>query len=64
VNRRLEDRIRELCAGAIAVQNEDELQPILAELRSALHEHGKRLKRTAVLKLVQQNEGFQERRSA
>ena len=64
MNRRLEDRIRELCAGAIAARNEDDLQPILVELKSALHEHGKRLKRTAVIKLVKRNEGFQERRSA
>jgi hypothetical protein len=43
---------------AIAVQNEDELRSFLAELRSALHEQGKRLKRTAVLKLVKQNVRF------
>jgi hypothetical protein len=64
MNRRLEDRIRELCAAAIAAQNEDQLRPILLELKSALHEHGEKLKRTAVFKLVKQNEGLQERRSA
>jgi hypothetical protein len=37
---------------------------ILAELRSALHEHTERLKRKAVLKLVEHEHGFQERRAA
>ena len=64
MNRRLEDRIRLLCAEAIAPQNDDELRRILAELKSALRENGKRLKGTAVLKLVTQHHDFQERRCA
>jgi hypothetical protein len=34
----LEDRIRELCAKAVAAKNSDQLRPILSELRAALHE--------------------------
>lgn len=41
----LERRIRELCAQAVATPNTDELQPILWELRNALHDHAERLKR-------------------
>jgi hypothetical protein len=62
MNRRLEDRIRLLCAGAIAAGNDDELHRILAELKSALQEQGKRLKGSAVLKLVTKDNNFQERR--
>jgi hypothetical protein len=40
------------------------LRPILLELTSALQEHGKRLKGTAVFKLVKQDDVFEERRSA
>jgi hypothetical protein len=64
VNRRLEDRIRELCALAVAACHDDERDLILAELRSALHEHTGRLKRKAALKLVEHQDGFQERRAA
>jgi hypothetical protein len=39
VNRRLEDRVRELCALAVVARRDDERNIILAELRSALHEH-------------------------
>jgi hypothetical protein len=63
VNRRLEDRIRELCAQVVTAR-EDELPHIVAELKSALREHNKRFKRTAVLKLVQKVDGFNERRAA
>lgn len=64
LNRRLEDRIRELCAKAVVTRDEEELSLILAQLRAALRENGKRLKRTAVFKLVRQDDGYQERRSA
>jgi hypothetical protein len=40
----LEQRIRELCAQAVAAQDTAELQPILAELRHALREHLEQLK--------------------
>ena len=63
MNRRLQDRIRELCALAVAC-HDDERDLILAELRSALHEHTARLKRKAVLKLVEHEDGFEERRTA
>jgi hypothetical protein len=34
----LEERIRELCAKAVAAKDSDQLSPILSELRDALHE--------------------------
>jgi len=62
--RRLDDRIRELCQQAIAARSADELDTILAELRSALDEHSKRV-RKRFLTLVLREKGFtQERRAA
>jgi hypothetical protein len=49
--RRLEDRIRELCARALTAQ-ESELDAILHALRSALREHAERLRKLAAAKLV------------
>lgn len=46
VARRLEDRIRDLCAKAVAAGS-GELNPILSELQAALHEHTQRLRRMA-----------------
>jgi hypothetical protein len=45
-SRRLEDRIRELCAPAIA-PNTTNFTDTLAELRSALHEHVEQLRKLA-----------------
>jgi hypothetical protein len=61
VNGRLEDRIRALCALAVAACQEHERKLILAELRVALREHNQQFK--AALKLVEQVDGFQERRA-
>jgi hypothetical protein len=63
VNRRLEDRIRQLCALAVEERPKDEHQLILAELRAALREINDRVKKNAILKLVEQLDGFQERRA-
>ena len=63
MNRRLEDRIRALCALAVAACQEHERKLILAELRVALREHNQRFKVKAALKLVEQVDGFQERRA-
>lgn len=49
--RRLEDRIRELCTLAIGA-NTTNFAEILAELRSALHEHAEQLRRLAGQQLV------------
>src|SRR6266699_3987771 len=54
--RRLDDRIRELCQQAIAARSADELDTILAELRSALDEHSKRV-RKRFLTLVLREKG-------
>jgi hypothetical protein len=50
-SRRLEDRIRELCAKVI-VAREEEVGPAIAELKSALHEHNARLRKLAAAKLT------------
>ena len=65
VLRRLEDRIRELCAKTLTAQGSAELEPIFSELTSALHEHTERLRKTAALKLVcREEDSLPERRSA
>jgi hypothetical protein len=49
--RRLEDRIRELCAQAVAAQDPD-LGSILSALQLALREHNSRLRELAATKLA------------
>jgi uncharacterized coiled-coil protein SlyX len=44
VHLHLEDRIRKLCSQAVAADDEEELNRILAELKQALHEHTERLR--------------------
>jgi hypothetical protein len=46
--RRLDDRIRELCAQAVATEDSSELDDILRELRASLQEHAKRLRESAL----------------
>jgi len=46
VNRRLQDRIRELCALAVACHDDDERDSTLAELTGALREHNKPIEET------------------
>jgi len=55
--RRLDDRVRELCAWALASTDPAELREISTQLRAALREHVKRLRRSAV------NTPLPERRS-
>jgi hypothetical protein len=50
-SRRLEDRIRELCAKVIAA-HEDDVGPAISELKSALREHNVRLRQLAAAKLT------------
>jgi hypothetical protein len=52
-SRRLEDRIRDLCARVIAAP-EDEVEPAISELKSALREHNERLRKLAAAKLTRQ----------
>jgi hypothetical protein len=62
--RRLEDRIRELCAKALIVRG-PELEPILSALKAALHEHSEKLRNIAGIKLVRRDDASPpERRSA
>jgi hypothetical protein len=61
VNRQFENRIRELCALAIATRRDDERELILSELQAALHAHAECLKRSAIQKLVSQKDLRSER---
>ena len=45
--RRLEDRIRDLCANAVASQDSPELHEVFEQLRAALHEHIERLRKSS-----------------
>jgi hypothetical protein len=56
VRRRLEDRIRELCAQAITASNRD-LEAVLEDLKSALHERAERLRQAEVLNLAKGSNG-------
>jgi predicted trehalose synthase len=53
---RIEERIRELCAKALAAP-EGEMNPILGELKTALHEHTKYLRQLATKALVGETHG-------
>jgi len=46
-SRRLEDRIRELCAKAVVTTEPDELRAILDQLTADLHVHVERLRKRA-----------------
>lgn len=46
--RRLDDRIRELCAKAVATEDGDELNVILPELQAAISQAVERLRTRAV----------------
>jgi hypothetical protein len=59
--RRLEDRIRDLCAKAV-IAGEPELGGLLSELKAALHEHAERLRRLAATKLTAATGGQQQER--
>jgi hypothetical protein len=47
----LEDRIRELCAEVVAT-HEGQLDPVIGELKAALHEHTEHLRKLAAQALV------------
>ena len=42
--RRVEDKIRKLSARLLAAEEDEELRPMLVELREALHQHIERLR--------------------
>lgn len=50
--RRLEDRIQDLVAEAIATHREEDLDKVVLQLRAALHEHTLRLRKLAASKLT------------
>jgi hypothetical protein len=62
--RRLDDKIRELRDKARAAQSAHELGTIIADLRSALREHNKRLRERVALTLVGRDNGFSQEKRA
>jgi hypothetical protein len=52
----LDDRVRELCARVVTAA-EEELHPAIAELRSVLREHNRRLRALAAEKLANSRPG-------
>jgi hypothetical protein len=42
---RMEDRIRRLCSQILAATTDEEIEPLLVELREALSQHIERLRR-------------------
>jgi uncharacterized coiled-coil protein SlyX len=50
--RRLEDRIQDLAARAVAARDPVEVNDVIHELRAALHEHADRLRKLAAKKLI------------
>ena len=63
--RRLDDRILELCNKAREPQSAHELETIVADLQSALHEHNERLRERVAARLAgRENSVSQERRAS
>jgi hypothetical protein len=60
--RRLDDRIRELCAKVVAAQETD-LEPSISELKAALREHAARLRKLVARKFADSEGRVRERRS-
>jgi len=52
--RRLEDRIKDLCAKAIASPDSRESNDIFKELEDALHEHNERIRKLAANRPVRE----------
>jgi hypothetical protein len=61
-SRRLEDHIRELCAKIAASEKSDDVPPMIAELRAALHQAVERLRTRAAAALSRQTEYPEDRR--
>ena len=59
--RRLDDRILELCNQARADQSADELDTIIADLQSALHEHNERLRKRVALRVAGERAVFRRK---
>jgi hypothetical protein len=59
--RRLDDRILELCNQARANQGADELDTIIADLQSALHEHNERLRKRVASRVAGERAVFRRK---
>jgi len=63
-SRRLDDRIRELCASLVASSEHHDVDHILSELKAALHESIERLRIRAAAALGGRGDLPQDRRKA
>ncbi len=61
-SRRLEDRIRALCAAAILTKNPEKSRSILSEMRTSIHRYTERLRARASMILGEGSEFGEERR--
>lgn len=62
-SRRLDDRIRDLCA-KVANSNGDDYEPALSELKAALREHANRLRKMAAESLGKKATMLKDRRKS
>jgi hypothetical protein len=62
LSRRLDDRIRSLCS-KVTSASEDEVEPLLKELQSAIREKIESVRRLAVRQLIQREKAEQRRAS-
>jgi hypothetical protein len=60
--RRLEDKIRLLCAKAAEAHEHDNFCEIMSELQAALHEHAQRVRKVAVSVLAPPTGSQRDRR--
>jgi hypothetical protein len=63
-DRRLDDKIRQLCASAVDTKNPQKVKPILSELRSAIHQYTQRLRTRAAAGVTGGSEVTPERRNS
>jgi len=63
-SRRLNDHIRELSAKIVASKKSDTVHPMIAELRTALHQAVERLRTRAAAALSRHTEYPEDRRKA
>jgi hypothetical protein len=63
-DRRLDDKIRQLCASAVDTKNHQKVKPILSELRSAIHQYTQRLRTRAAVVITGGSDVPPERRKS
>jgi hypothetical protein len=58
MDRRLEDRVMQLCAKALATEEHTELYATLEELKAAIHEHCERVRKLAIYPIAPERRSF------